>query len=133
MTTTAAPLVRDVMSRDLTVLSPDEDVMSAMRTMLAKRISGAPVVDLRGNLIGLLTQRDCLTVAYRSSYHGQLAGKVEEFMTREPETVHADMPLVEVIEHFYRSPHRRFPVVDGQRLVGQISRRDVLQAVVDLA
>ena len=129
----AERLVRDVMSRELTVLAPDADMMSAMKTMLAKQISGAPVVDLHGNLVGLLTQRDCLTVAYQSSYHGQLAGKVEEFMTRDPETVAADLPLVEVIERFYQSPHRRFPVLEGQRLVGQISRRDVLQAVVDLA
>lgn len=129
----AERLVRDVMSRELTVLAPDTDMMSAMKTMLAKQISGVPVVDLHGNLVGLLTQRDCLTVAYQASYHGQLAGKVAEFMTREPETVAADLPLVEVIERFYRSPHRRFPVLEGQRLVGQISRRDVLQAVVDLA
>ncbi len=125
--------VRAVMSREPTVLAPDAPVMSAMKTMLDQGISGAPVVDLHGNLVGLLTQRDCLTVAYRASYHGQVAGPVEAFMTRDPETVDADLPLVELIERFYRSPHRRFPVVEGPRLIGIVSRRDVLQAVVDLA
>lgn len=129
----SGPLVRDLMSVELTVLAPDQDMMTAMKTMLGKQISGAPVVDLHGNLVGLLSQRDCLTVAYRASYHGYVPGRVEEFMTRDPETVPADMALVEVIERFYRSPHRRFPVLDDQRLVGQISRRDVLQAVLDLA
>ena len=120
------------MSQDLTVLDPDQDVVRAMREMLERRISGAPVVDAHGSLIGLLTQRDCLSVAFESSYHGQPAGKVSEFMTREVETMDAALPLAAVIEHFYRSPHRRFPVVEGNRLVGQISRQDVLRAFIDL-
>ena len=127
------PRVRDVMSRELTVLSPDEGVIEAMKTMLSHKISGAPVVDPHGNLVGILTQRDCLSVAYQASYHGQLTGRVADVMTPDPETVPADMSLVEVIERFYESAYRRFPVTEENQLVGQISRRDVLQAVVDLA
>jgi len=126
-------VVRDYMAENLTVLAPDQDVTQAMRTMLDQGISGAPVVDPHGNLVGLLTQRDCLTVAYQASYHGELAGKVSEFMSTEVDTVSAEMSLVEVIELFYQSPHRRFPVMQGNQLVGQISRRDVLRAVLDLA
>lgn len=127
------PVVRDYMARDLTVLSPDEDMAQAMKTMLEQRISGAPVVDAHGNLVGVLTQRDCLTVAYRAAYHGQLAGRVSEFMTRSPETVPADLPLIEVIGRFYHAAYRRFPVMEGNQLVGQISRRDVLRAVLELS
>lgn len=127
------PVIRDYMTQDLTILAPDQDVIQAMKSMLDQKISGAPVVDSHGNLVGLLTQRDCLTVAYQSSYHGQLAGKVSEFMTAEVETVPAELTLVEMIERFYHSPHRRFPVMDGNQLVGQISRRDVLRAVLELA
>ncbi len=78
-------------------------------------------------------QRDCLSVVFQTNYIGQIAGKVSQFMTTEVETVSADLSLVEVIEKFYRSSHRRFPVVEGNQLVGQVSRRDVLQAVLDLA
>jgi len=124
--------VRDYMTRELTVLAPDQDIVDAMRVMLARRISGAPVVDAHGNLAGLLTQRDCLSAVFHASYHGELAGRVAEFMTRNPETIRADLPLIEVIERFYRSKHRRFPVLDGNRLVGQISRRDVLAAFLAL-
>ncbi len=131
MTTVA--LVRDYMSRDLIVLSPEQDVVEAMQLMLERRISGAPVVDPHRNLVGLLTQRDCLTVVYRAGYHGELPGKVSEFMSRSPETVTAEMPLVEVIERFYQSLHRRFPVLENNQLVGQISRRDVLRAFLELA
>lgn len=127
------PSVRDYMAKQLVVLSPDEDVMRAMRTMIDARISGAPVVDAHGNLVGLLTQRDCLHVAYQSAYYGEVAGKVEQYMSAPVETVPAGLPLVEVIERFYRSSRRRFPVVEGNQLVGQISRRDVLRAVLELA
>ena len=126
-------VARDHMTPDPVTVTPDQDVTEAMKTMLARGISGVPVVDGRGNLVGLLTQRDCLTVAYRAGYHGQLAGKVEEFMAKQVETIPAGMPLVEVIERFYNSRYRRFPVMDGNRLVGQISRRDVLRAVLELA
>jgi CBS domain-containing protein len=125
--------VRDYMASQLTVLAPDEGVINAMRRMLEARISGAPVVDTHGNLVGILTQRDCLTVAYRASYHGEPAGVVANYMTREVETVPVDMDLVEVIGRFFERPHRRFAVVDGNQLVGLITRRDVLRAVLELA
>jgi CBS domain-containing protein len=124
--------VRDFMSTELTVLSPDEHVLRAMRLLIDRGLSGAPVLDERGNLLGVLTQRDCLTVAFRTSYHGDEAGRVEEYMTRDVETVDADTSLVEVIERFYKSPRRRFPVLDGGRIVGLISRRDVLRAFLEM-
>ena len=126
------PTVRDHMATELTVLSPDEDVLRAMGRMLDARVSGAPVVDARGDLVGLLTQRDCLTVAYQTLYHGDAAGTVADYMTRQVETVPADMELAELIGRFFERPHRRFPVLEAHQLVGVISRRDVLRAVLEL-
>ena len=124
--------VRDFMSTELTILSPDENVLQAMRSLIERELSGAPVLDERGNLLGVLTQRDCLGVAFRSSYHGDSVATVADYMTREVETVDADMTLVEVIERFYASPRRRFPVLDGGQVVGLISRRDVLRAFLEM-
>ncbi len=126
------PQVRDFMATKLTVLAPDDEVMAAMRTLIEHEISGAPVVDAHGNLVGLLTQRDCLTVAYQSAYHGEKPGRVRDYMTSEVETVPAEMELVEAIERFYESPYRRFPVVAESQLVGLLSRRDVLRAVLEM-
>ena len=128
----AATSVRDYMATELIVLAPGQDVLRAMQVMLEQRISGAPVVDDRGNLVGILTQRDCLTVAFQTGYHGQVAGSVAEYMSAPVETVPAESSLVELIELFYGSPYRRFPVVEGSQLVGLISRRDVLRAVLEL-
>jgi CBS domain-containing protein len=123
---------RDYMSSSLVVLSPDDDAVRAMKVLVDHGISGAPVVDAHGSLVGLLTERDCMRVAYEATYHQQPAGKVRDYMAREVETVSADLSVVAVIDRFVKSRFRRFPVVEGSRLVGQLSRRDILRAVLEL-
>lgn len=125
--------VKDYMARTLVTLSADVDVLDAVHELVRNRIAGAPVVDGRGNLIGMLTEFDCMKAALSASYHGQLGGRVAEFMTSDTQTVDADMSLVDLAQQFVDSGFRRFPVVDGNRLVGQISRRDVLRALQEIA
>jgi CBS domain-containing protein len=103
-----------------------------MRILIEHRVSGAPVVDARGNLLGVLTQRDCLRVAYAASYHQEPTGTVALYMSQPVETIPADLELVEMIGAFLRSPHRRFPVLEDNRVVGIVSRRDVLGAALAL-
>ena len=123
---------RDYMSTQLVTLQPEMDVLGAMHTLLDAQISGAPVVDSRGGLLGILTQRDCLGVAMQATYHQAPAGRVSDYMTSPVETLSASASLVEVIETFHRSRYRRFPVMEHNRLVGQISRRDILRAILEL-
>jgi CBS domain-containing protein len=123
---------RDVMTRELITLAPDLDVVAAMRVLLENRISGAPVLDAHGGVVGMLTQRDCLRVAYAASYHQEPAGTVSQYMSGPVETIPADLELVEVIGVFLRSPYRRFPVLEDGRAVGILSRRDVLAAALPL-
>jgi CBS domain-containing protein len=123
---------RDVMSRELITLAPELDVVAAMRVLLERRISGAPVVDAHGSVVGMLTQRDCLQVAYSASYHQEPAGAVSQYMSAPVETIPADLALVELIGVFLRSRYRRFPVLEDSRPVGIVSRRDVLGAALTL-
>jgi len=90
------------------------------------------VVDARGGLVGILTQRDCLDVGLQGVYHQEPAGRVADYMSHPVDTLDAGASLAEVVDAFRRSRHRRFPVLDDGRLVGQISRRDVLRATLDL-
>jgi CBS domain-containing protein len=120
------------MTREPITLSPELDVLAAMRLLLEHRISGAPVVDARGNLVGMLTQRDCLRVAYAASYHQEPAGAVSRYMSQPVETIPADLDLVEVIGVFLRSRYRRFPVLEDNRTVGIVSRADALAAALGL-
>ena len=82
--------------------------------------------------MGILTKKDCLKVAFGASYHKERGGRVSDFMSTETETVDAETDIVEVAELFLGSRFRRFPVVRDGRLVGLISRHDVLRALQEL-
>jgi CBS domain-containing protein len=90
------------------------------------------VVDAHGTLVGILTQRDCLQVAYAASYYQEPAGSVARHMSAPVETIPADLGLVELIGRFMRSRYRRFPVLEDNRTVGIVSRRDVLSKALTL-
>lgn len=126
-------LVKDYMARTLVTFKPDTDVLDAVHVLVNKRIAGAPVVDDEGNLLGMLSELDCMKVALDAGYHGNWGGPVSEFMSEGVETVDAEMSIVDLAQIFVSSRYRRFPVMQGTRLVGQISRRDVLRALEYLA
>ena len=121
--------VRDHMSVRVITFTPDMEILDAVHILVKNRISGAPVLDLHGNLVGMLSQQDCLKVALNAAYHSEWGGRVEEFMTREIKTIDADASIVDVAEIFVKSGYRRLPVVERNRLVGQISRHDLLKAM----
>jgi CBS domain-containing protein len=124
---------RQYMSRSLVTLRPHMDVLQAVHLLVEHKISGAPVLDDHGNIVGMLTERDCMEVVLKASYHGELGGQVEQYMSRVVRTVDVDSSLLDLAQMFVNSPYRRYPVMDGNRLVGIISRRDMLRAVQDLA
>ena len=124
--------VKEYMSASLVTFTQELDVMNAIDILVKHRISGAPVVDERGNLVGLLSEKDCMKVALQAGYYEQLAGRVEDYMTRNVITVEAESSVLEVAKLFMENGPRRYPVVEDNRLVGQISRRDVLKALVDI-
>ncbi len=120
---------KDYMSANLISFTPDTDILAAINLLIEQRISGAPVVDKQGNLVGILSEKDCLRVALQASYHGEAAGNVAEYMHPEVKTVDAGASIPDVAAMFLRDEYRRYPVVQDNRLVGQISRRDVLKAL----
>jgi len=126
-------LVRDFMARHLVTFNADMDVLDAIHELVHHRIAGAPVVDDHGELIGMLSELDCMKVALEASYYSERGGPVSDYMSADVETVDADMSIVDLAERFVDSRYRRFPVMKDQRLVGQISRRDVLRALEDLS
>lgn len=120
---------KDVMTTDLVVLRPGSSVHEAVTRLMERDVSGAPVVDAHGSVVGILTDKDCLRAIFRACYHQDPGGTVSDYMSREVQTIDAETDLLEVIEIFLRGPYRRFPVLAGTRLVGLISRRDILLAV----
>lgn len=124
--------VKEYMSANVVTFSPEMDIHQAINQLIKKRISGAPVVDQTGNIVGMLSERDCMKIALTASYHGETAGKVSEYMEPVPKTIEADASIVEVASMFLKEGLRRYPVMQDNRLVGQISRHDVLKALEKL-
>lgn len=126
-------VVKDYMAKTLITFRPETDVLDAVHILVKNRIAGAPVVDDAGNLVGMLSELDCLKVALHAGYHGDWGGPVSDFMSDGVQTVDAEMSIVDLAQEFLDSNYRRFPVVENNRLIGQISRRDVLRALEVLA
>jgi len=118
---------KEAMSRHLITLHPEMDVLEAVRILVEERISGAPVLDQVGNLVGILTERDCMHVALDAGYFSEDGGRVSNFMKTDVVTVEAHTPITEIAERFATSHFRRLPVTEQGKLIGIISRRDVLK------
>jgi CBS domain-containing protein len=122
--------VRDYMSVNKVTFTPDMDILQAVSKLLEARISGAPVLDQHGNMVGFLSEKDCMQVAMDSGYfQGTAAGKVSEFMTHGIQAIDVDTPIIEVAELFLKGSYKRFPVVMDNRLVGTITRSHILRAL----
>lgn len=124
---------REYMTTQLLTFSPYTDVMAAIRTLVKHGHSGAPVVDDEGRVVGMLSEKDCLKVAVLSNYEGVSPGMVRDFMANSVNSVLPDTTLLEVASRFIDAPYKRLPVVEDGKLVGQISRSDVLRAIDDLS
>jgi CBS domain-containing protein len=120
---------KQAMGRGLVTLHPEMDVLEALRILVEEGISGAPVIDQVGNLVGILTERDCMSIALGAGYHSEDGGPVAAFMNADVVTVEAHTPITEIAERFALSHFRRLPVMEQGRVVGVISRRDVLKCL----
>jgi CBS domain-containing protein len=126
--------VHDYMATGLITFSPETDLFEAISTLLEYRISGAPVITPKGELVGLISEVDCLKAILTLTYHEEeRGGKVGDYMAKDVETVSYDADIVDVAKIFIDKGRRRLPVVKQGKLVGQISRRDILRAVETFA
>jgi CBS domain-containing protein len=123
--------VADIMATRLVTFTPETSIHDAVRVLLDKRLSGAPVVDADGALVGMLSKKDCLKIVFSSRYHDDWGGPVSDFMSAPVETLDAGEDIVSAVESFLDSHYRRFPVLRDGKLVGQVSRHDVLKALIE--
>lgn len=124
--------VRDYMSNRFATLKENQDIREAVKIFTERHLFGGAVVDNRGNLVGILSVTDCLDVAMRSGYHAGWRGTVGERMSRDLRTVDANENILNVAKMFTSDHYRRYPVVDDNRMIGVITRLDVLQALCKL-
>ena len=114
---------RDIMTTNVVTARPDMLVIDVIRTLLRLHISGLPVVDDDGNLLGIITEHDIVNFIISGNAADT---KASEVMTKTVETYAPDTPFEEIVNHFAAHRIRRVPVVEGGKVVGIISRRDII-------
>jgi CBS domain-containing protein len=142
-----------IMTRRVITVSPDTTIVDAANTMLTHRISGLPVIDAAGKLVGIVSEGDFIrrieigTQRKRARWLKVLLGtgreasdfihergrKVGEIMTPEPLTVSEDTSLEDVVALMEKHDIKRLPVMRGDQIVGIVTRSNLLQAVAGLA
>lgn len=126
------PTARDIMAEFFATLAPETDIYEAIDLLRTKRASGAPVVDANDELLGLLTEKDCLRVMSNDAYQTLARGTVAQYMSNIKTSVEAEMDLFRVAECFLETNFSVLPVMDGERLIGRISRQDMLRGIKKL-
>lgn len=124
-------LVRDYMTQARTV-NQSITIAEAAKEILASKISGISVVNDDGDLVGMLSELDCLRSVV-DAYNGGVPGaaKVADVMTRDVETNSPNEDIINVAASMLDHKHRRRPVVENGKLVGQLTCRSILGAIKD--
>lgn len=126
--------VSDYMSKDLITFRKEQTIYEVMDLLTKNKISGGCVVDDDGNLLGLISEGDCMKHISDSQYYNMPMDNnlVEKRMTCNVMTIDADMNVLDAAKKFIEHRFRRFPIVSDGKLIGQISQSDVLRAALNL-
>lgn len=119
---------RDVMTTDILAVSPDMTVKDAINCLVHHRVSGAPVVDAAGRLVGIITEFQLLEAIFTPEVKKHLVG---DFMTKDVLTITENTMLSDVAHLFITHRIRRVPVVRDDRVVGIVSRHDLLRYILE--
>ncbi|WFP51862.1 CBS domain-containing protein [Methylomonas sp. EFPC3] len=122
--------VVDYMSTKMITVTPETEITQAVKKLLDHKITSLPVVDERGKLVGVFSEKDGMKVFVGSAYNQTLEGTVGEYMTKDPQLVNGGDSLVDVAAKFQETSTRSFPVMQNGELAGMISRIDVLRALL---
>jgi len=142
-----------IMTRPVISVTPETTIVDAANTMLQKHVSGLPVVDAAGKLVGIISEGDFIrrseigTQRKRGRFLKFILGpgqeaidfvrehgrKIAEIMTPEPITIGEDTPLEEIVQLMEKNNVKRLPVTRGNKIVGIVSRSNLLQAVASVA
>jgi predicted transcriptional regulator len=124
------------MTKNLLLFSPDQTLLEAIENLIKWRVSGAPVVDEDGRMVGMLSELDCLRMLASDEFYLQQqedGALVSQFMSTGWRTIPPDLGIYAISHYFLTSPVRRLPVVEREKLIGQVSRRDVLRGMDEMS
>ena len=124
--------IADYMTKNIMTLKQDADVLATIKQLLSHKITCAPVLDPAGKLVGMFSEKDSMKVVLDASYNQGMSGIVSDFMNHNIISVEAGSSIVDLADKFQDSSVRSFPVFSNNKLVGIVSRTDVLRALVSM-
>ena len=124
------PTASELMTASRLLLRPEMDILDAIGQLVERQVAAAPVVDEGSRLLGMLTEKDCLRVLSTSAYEDVFkAGTVEDYMSTVRVALEPEMDIFQTAEQFLSCNFPSLPVVEEGRLVGRLSRKDMLRGV----
>jgi len=120
---------KTIMKTDVVSVKRQTEIYEAIQTMVDHNITGLPVVNDDMTLAGIITEKDVLKLLYDTE---DKPGKVEDFMTEEPVLFDEEESLVDICDCLIKNPFRRVPILSAGKLVGIISRKDIIAYILKL-
>ncbi len=117
-----------IMSAQVITVAPDEDIYEAIRMMVRHNVTGLPVINPDGSLAGVLTEKDVLDLLYEIK---DRPGKVEDYMTRSVVCFDSEDEVTHIAANFRDNDFRRVPILENGKLVGIVSRKDIIRYLRD--
>ena len=124
--------VSDFMTTKLITFRPEQSVEEVIDSLINNKISGGPVVNDKNELVGIISEGDCIKHISESRYYNMPLedDKIEKRMVKNVETIDGNMNIFDAANKFLKDKRRRFPIVEDGKLVGQISQKDILKATI---
>ena len=120
---------KTVMTTDVISVKKQTEIYEAIRTMVENNITGLPVVNDDMSLAGVISEKDVLSLLYNIQ---DKPGKVEDLMTKDPVCFNAEDSLIDIAECFIENNFRRVPIIAEGKLVGVVSRKDIIAYILKL-
>ena len=123
-------LVKDYMSKDVVTFLKSDCIYDVMRELLEKKISGAPILNKSGKLVGIISESDIMKNIVDSQYYNMPITKtnVSKYMKKSVDYISPDITIFEAASEFLKLKRKRFPVIISGEIVGIISRIDIISA-----
>jgi len=126
-------IASDIMVNRVYTARPEQRVYEVVQILLKRRISGMPVIDDDRRVIGIISEKDCITALMRAVHDRMPPSLVRDVMSTDVTTIHDQMHLMTIAHIFLTKPVRRLPVVnESGQLLGQVSRRDLLSGATQI-
>jgi|TARA_B110000444_G_scaffold207391_1_gene201349 predicted transcriptional regulator len=127
-------LVKDYMSKNVTTFVKSDCIYDVMRVLLEKKISGAPVVNKHGKLVGIISESDLMKNIVDGQYYNMPISntKVSKYMKKAVDFINPDKTIFEAASKFLKLNRKRFPVIQSNRIIGIISRIDIIYAALKM-